>query len=219
MVDPITASGALISLGGAGAKAGFLEGIKQLVARSSNFKMVEAVKQLELETELVREVGKRSRQQLLEDLVALAPHADKIQARLQSADDDSLPDVGDTLNVVNEVMKQIDASADRKKRKLLAAALVNSFDPGLYQAGVTTDLLPRLGELTFPDVVFLKTLQHGPTTCNSGSFTGGLGWSSARKLVKLDLIREQRAREELGPNSSIEITELGRKMLLFLSEE
>ncbi len=88
----------------------------------------------------------------------------EIEDRLRTLEErlaESAPTAADVFAFVEAVGRVSRKTADSEKRRLLRAAVVNAFDPEMYEQGLTLRLLSILEELEYGDVAFLRQLDEG----------------------------------------------------------
>jgi hypothetical protein len=154
----------------------------------------------------------------LKEAVPSVSTLDDVERRFIAAEPTQRPTLSDAANTTNEVVKQLVRSTSRKKRALLAAALVNSFDPAIYAAGATSELLEILERLSPTDVRTLEGCEKQQIQMSEGDMLNSPHYTSAIKLLDLRLVRDLRGSgvSRFGSQSSIYATDLGKRLLALL---
>ena len=137
------------------------------------------------------------------------------------------PEASDIAAILEAAMDASRKTADFKKRRLLKAAVVNSFNPKIYQAGLRLRLFSILNNVEYGDVELLYNLsQQGDTveikTLAQGVRRGELVFHYLGVLQKLELILlwnlDSGAPLGVASTGHLMVSELGQRFLEFVAE-
>ena len=198
--------------------------IKELYRRSSHGKVAAEIAKIELEEEVAANLSSHvhSEVQRYLDELSQTKRAEQVGGAFEAAAPDERPTAADLVKIALSLAEKAEKSIDSKKRRLLAAAVMNSFDPVLYQLGMTEDLLKTLDDLTYADALVLKQLggQNPPTFKDiQGQKPNAPGIGAVQKLVRLNLVEDGTQRHPRYVQLDYTITDRGRALLRLLAEE
>jgi len=179
---------------------------------SSTHRVEREIQQQQRDEELADVLARRVRT----EFSALVEELDsrKVQERFDAAAESSKPSISDAANLTERAAHLAEKSSNIQKRKLLAAALVNSFDPTLYAAGQSAEVLSILEQLSSPDVRMLE-LCKGKNFRLFQEHLDTFHFTSAIKLVELRLLVHSRSHGQtaVGENSQVRASALGHQVL------
>ena len=197
---------------------------KKFYELASYTRLSSELKKLELEESIeanLRSLDHNEVEKYIDEL-SKTPRAEQITREFENTDPSKRPNGADLVKIAREIAKKAEVSIDSKKRKLLAAAVLNSFDPILYQLGMTEDLLRTLDDLTYADATLLR--QFGGKSAPKFSavqrdHTGDPSYEIVQKLIHLNLVDDWSKRDESHKRLAYTISNKGRAMLRLLAEE
>ena len=190
------------------------------IEQSSASKMSKAVQASEQE-EFLRDIVKdEMRSELQSHVGAMHERLADLEAELKRDDKTGKAAISDLLAAATEVVEQAYKTTDRRKRELLVAALVNTFDPQLYATGLLQDVLLALESLTYADIAALKQiLEQSPN-----GFAGNLIYQNkpfvdpyhVRKLVDAHALEDGAVRWSGHAASWFYVTPLAHALVKYL---
>jgi hypothetical protein len=189
------------------------ERIVKLIA-SSDIAMTAAMSELQQEQDIKSVVLAEIALELQQNLTSVQT-LDDVERRFQAATTERKPSLSDSAKVADVIVKQMVRTSGRGKRAILAAALVNSYDPEVYQLGATDELLEILEKLSPPDITTLEACESQQLAIGERENFKSSHYSSAIKLLDLRLALDLRGAGVLrfGLESRVYATELGRQVL------
>lgn len=138
------------------------------------------------------------------------------------------PKATDVAVVLEEGRKIYLSTSDDGKRRLLHNALVNAFDPDVYEAGMIRRLLHVLDELEYGDVVLLRSIYERLKTGSETDVATAKCWPGSDNhhhltvLVSAGLVLTVGKRlentETLQDNNKIRVSALGERLVMLLRE-
>lgn len=134
---------------------------QKLLGESDKAKLDKAVAQADLEQQVAEEVRQEMRE-YVEELFA-SKHAAEVKQEYERTAPENRPSLADLFNFAKQLSAKAESSVDTKKRRLLAAAMINAFDPKLYQQGMNETLLAILDDITYADVTHLRKMAEDKT--------------------------------------------------------
>lgn len=148
---------------------------------------------------------------------AISRRADELQANIAKLVRDGVPvNLSDFIRVTEHASKAWSQAADAKKRSLIEDALVNSFDPELYESGLLNTLWGCIDRLSYGDLVLLRAFVDArPDDLPSLRKESGLtNQESLGAFHASALMREGLAWNALGhpPAGALTPTDLGRRL-------
>lgn len=110
------------------------------------------------------------------------------------------------------------AEAEGRKRKLLLHALVNAFDPELYDQSMTTRLLATMDALGYADLSYLMGMGNAQQPWKA---TGELAAYHATQLLEHGLIYRNRTQQDKSrdmPQDIAQVTGLGKWIIRLIRD-
>ncbi len=198
--------------------------LKEMYRRSSHGKVAAEIAKIELEEEVAANLSRHVHTEVQRyiDELSQTKRAEQVGGAFEAAAPEERPTAADLVKIARTLAEKAEASIDSKKRKLLAAAVMNSFDPVLYQLGMTEDLLKTLDDLTYADAALLKRLggQNPPTfKAIQSKKPNAPSIGAVQKLVRLNLVEDGTQRHPSYVQLDYPITDRGRALLRLLAEE
>lgn len=145
-------------------------------------------------------------------LLALDPQQQKSVAARIARETEQIPD-GIICNILVNCYTVWAKTMDVRKRRFVATALVELFDPTLLRGGHIDSIVDALAFLNAPDLLVLRTLSRSEVLCNFNGFFDSIEYASILRLIAIRLAVDANARPFASEQSRIRITGFGRLLL------
>jgi len=194
--------------------------VKKLFGESDEAKMDRAIMQVDIEQEVQAEL-RQDMYDYAEELLS-GEHAANVKEKYDNSPPQSRPSRADLYSFAQRLVTKVEASVDTKKRRLLAAALINAFDPKLYQLGMTETLLAILDDITYADVTHLRKMNDDKTfdfkKINQTN-AGELDVVDVQRLVDFGLVIDDSKKHSSYAAVNYSISRQGRALIDLLREK
>lgn len=165
----------------------------------------------------------RQFQWVLEQISKISGKLDKLLVELPLEEQ---PEPADVAAIIEAAMEASRKTAGAKKRQLLKNAVVNSFNPAQYQAGLALRFFSILQNVEYGDVELLRRIASASDAVqikSLGNSINSLAYHHLEVLNKLDLVLvwNHNSNTPLGMNTTqahTKMSELGEKFLEFVAQ-
>lgn len=187
--------------------------IKLARAYSSHGKVSAEIKRLEFEEQIYDIVTPM----FVDFLTGLVPRFEASWKAWDDRRESERPSPADVAATFREFHDVYARTTDRKKRELLANAIVNAFDPELYEQAITQELIALFDSLTYADVAALRDVTLSKKAIQVAG-TGTLLEHHIRKLTNMGLLAIAVSNEKPQTAADWNGTDLGRRLIQLLRD-
>jgi hypothetical protein len=118
-----------------------------------------------------------------------------------------------SVAMILESFTQSYTQAEGKKRRVVLNALVNAFDPELYEKSMTALLFATMDQLTYGDLEYLKSMEGRSAPRQPWKQPGSLNAFHASRLAESKLVFRERINQPYEDEDVAHVSELGQWMI------